>query len=132
MHEILLSDIFTFCFGPSTGLNILFRKHFRESWDKPHGYDPSLGETSLIEESVSLQSFIMKQLTENHPSDYYLQLLQLAAFMVGLPIEAAVQKHGAVHRARWVVKEFCIHKIKLLNSENGSLINLIGCELLPI
>jgi hypothetical protein len=132
MHEILLSDVFTVCFGPSTGPEILFCKRFRESWDKLHSHEPNLGETPLIEVSASLQSFIMKQLTEKHPRDDYLELLQLAAYMVGLPIEAAVRRPGAVHRARWMAKALYTLKIELLYSGNEKQIKLTGCELLGI
>ena len=77
-----------------------------------------MSEPSLIEVSISLQSFIMKQLTEKYPRDYF-ELLQLAAYMVGLPIEAAVQRPGAVHRARWMAKGLYTLKIELLYSGNN-------------
>ena len=101
LHEILLSNVFTVCFGPSTGPEIHLCKRFRESWDKLHSHERNLSETPLIEVSCSLQSCIMKQLTEKHPCN---ELLMLAAYMLGLPIEAAVRRPGAVHRARWMAK----------------------------
>lgn len=132
MHEILLSDVFTVCFGPSTGPEILFCKRFREEWDTLVTHEPQLGQTPRIEVTSSLKTFIMQQLTEKHPREDYLEFLQLAAFMIGLPTEAAVRRPGAVHRARWMAKALYTLKIELLLTGNEKQIKLTGRELLSI
>ena len=95
-------------------------------------HEPNLGETPLIKVSANLQLFIIKQLTKEHPHDDYLELLQLAAYMLGLPIEAVVQKSGAVHCARWIAKALYTLKIELSYSGNEKQIKLTGCKFLGI
>ena len=132
MHEILLSDVFTVCFGPSTGPEILFCKRFRDTWDKLATHQPQFEKTPRINVPNSLGTFIMQQLTEKHPRDDYLEFLQLAAYIVGLPIEATVRRPGAIHRARWMAKALYTLKIELLHTGNSKEINLTGRELLGI
>ena len=132
VHKILRSDDYTICFGPSTGPEILFCERFHESYHKFNCHEPNLGETPITEVSASLQLFIMKQLTEKHPRDDYLELLQLDAYMVVLTFEAAVRRPGAVHRDRWMTKALYKLKMELLHFANEKQIKLTGCELLGI
>ena len=129
MHEILLSDVFTICFGPSSGPEVIFFKRFRENWDKLPTHQPKLGTIPLISASDSLKSFITDQLTQKHSRNDFLELLQLAGYMVGLKIEATVRRPGAVHRARWMAKALYTLKIKLLYEGNEKIIQLTGREL---
>jgi len=129
MHEILLSDVFAVCFVPSSGPEVTFFKRFRENWDKLPSHQPKLGTIPLIAASDGLKSFITDELTQKHPRDDYLELLQLAGYMVGLKIEATVRRPGAVHRARWMAKALYTLKIELLYDGNEKIIHLTGREL---
>jgi len=129
MHEILLSDVFTVCFGPSSGPEVIFFKRFREKWDNLPSHQPKLSTTPLISASDSLKSFITDELTQKHPRDDYLELLQLAGYMVGLKIEATVRRPGAIHRARWMAKALYTLKIELLYEGNEKILQLTGRQL---
>jgi len=129
MHEILLSDVFTLCFGPSSGPEVIFFKRFREKWDKLSSHRPKVGTSPLIASSDSLKSFISDEPTQKHPRDDYLEFLQLAGYMIGLKIEATIRRPGAVHRARWMAKALYTLKIELLYEDNKSIILLTGREL---
>jgi len=74
MHEILLSDVFTVCFGPSSGPEVIF-KRFREKWDNLSSHQSKLGTTPLISASDSLKSFITDELKQKHLRDDYLELI---------------------------------------------------------
>jgi len=65
MHEILLSDVFAVCFGPSSGPEVTFFKRFRENWDKLPSHQPKLGTISLIAASDGLKS-ITDELTQKY------------------------------------------------------------------
>ena len=54
MHEILLSDMFAVCFGPSSGPEVTFFKRFRENWDKLPSHQPKLGTIPVIAASDGL------------------------------------------------------------------------------
>jgi len=129
MHEILLSDVFTVCFGPSSGPEVIFFKRFRDKWDSLLSHQPKLDTTPLISASDSLKSFINDKLTQKHPRDDYLELLQLAGYMVGLKIEATVRRPGAIHRARWMAKALYTLKIELLYEGNEKILQLTGRQL---
>lgn len=102
------------------------------AWDQLDHHEPQLGQTDLIEVPASLQTFVMKQLTEKHPREDYLEFLQLAAYIVGLPMEAKVRRPGAVHRARWMAKALYTLKIELLHKGNEKQIKLTARELASI
>ena len=121
--------MFTVCFGPSSGPEVTFFKQFRENWDKLPSHQPKLGTIPLIAASDGLKSFITDELTQKHPRDDYLELLQLAGYMVGLKIEATVRRPGAVRRARWIAKALYKLKIELLYDGNEKMIQPTGREL---
>ncbi|CAH0562945.1 unnamed protein product [Brassicogethes aeneus] len=114
MFEVLLSDAFNVCFGPSTGPDIIFLKRFRDSWSKLN-HDYNRQETPLISTSELQKKFISKKLKENHPRDDYKELLTLAGLLIGLNIAStSILKPGALHRARWMAKAIYCMKIELL------------------
>jgi hypothetical protein len=132
MHEILLSDVFTICFGPSSGPEIILFKRFREKWDKLLSHQPKFGAIPLISASDSVKSFITDKLTQKHEREDYLEFLQLAGFMVGLKIDATVRRPGAIHRARWMAKALYTLKIELMYEGNEKIIQLTGREIQAI
>lgn len=129
MFEVLLSDVFKVCLGPSTGPDVLFFKRFRDKWSQLNNRELQVHEVPLIEAPDSLRQFIQDQITQQHPRDDYLELLQLAAFAVGLPSQTAVRRPGAMHRARWMAKAIYSLKIELLFSSNQSVLQLTAREL---
>jgi len=59
MHEILLSDVFTICFGPSSGPEVILFNRFREKWDKLMSHQPKPCSIPLIAASDSLKSLFI-------------------------------------------------------------------------
>ena len=93
INEILLSDIFCVCFGPSSGPDISMFKKFRQKWTKLAKHNPSTQPAEvLIETSESVKFFIQNQLKESHVRKDYLELLQLAGLVVGLDIKVNIFK----------------------------------------
>lgn len=129
MFEVLLSDAFGVCFGPSTGPEILFFKRFKDKWSNLVHHQPTATATPLISASDKLKDFIAEQLQLGHPRDDYKEFLQLAACMVGLDSSAALRRPGALHRARWMAKAIYSMKIELLFNGNESVIKLTAREL---
>lgn len=129
MCEVLLSDVFSICFGPSSGPEILFFKRFREKWHDLLHHEMKPRATPLIHSCEQLKKFITEQLEVNHPRDDYREFLQLAGFMVGLTNSATFRKPGAIHRARWMAKAIYTMKIELLLDGNESVIELTVREL---
>lgn len=128
MFEVLLSEAFGVCLGPSTGPEILFFKRFRVSWSElVHQPKPRL--TPLLSASEELKEFIDEQLQLGHPRDDCKEFLQLAALMTGLNCAAAIRKPGALHRARWMAKAIYSMKIELLFDGNESALQLTAREL---
>ena len=66
MLEVLLSDVFTVCFGSSSGPEILIFKRFREKWSKFNHHQPKLQGIPLKTAPDELKSFIHYQLSEAH------------------------------------------------------------------
>jgi hypothetical protein len=129
MFEILLSDAFGVCFGPSSGPEILLFKRFKEKWVNLVQRRPKARAMPLIPASDKLKAFIHEQLQVRHPRDDYRELLLLAASMVGLTTSSAIRKPGAMHRARWMSKAIYSMKIELLLDGNEAVIQLTSHEL---
>jgi hypothetical protein len=132
MLEVLLSDAFGVCFGPSSGPEILFFKRFRDRWAQLIHRQPMQRATPLISASKQCKKFINEQLQVGHPRDDYKEFLYLAAALVGSgtdTVAMAIRKPGAMHRARWMTKAIYSMKIELLLDGNESVIQLTAREL---
>jgi hypothetical protein len=129
VHEVLLSDAFTVCFGPSSGPDILIFKRFRERWGQLNHKEFQLQGTPLLAAPDDIKAFIQQQVTHEHPREDYLDLLTLAGLLIGLNIESAIRKPGAIHRARWMAKAIYSLKMQLLLNGNETVIQLSGREL---
>ena len=101
-HMFELAEVFTKCIGPSTGPDILLFKHFRSSWSKLH-HQPQ-DARPVVEAPLDILRFLQTTMDSKHPREDFLELIHLAARAVGLPVAASLQRHGALHRARWMAK----------------------------
>jgi hypothetical protein len=129
MFEVLLSDAFGVCLGPSTGPDILFFKRFRDNWSELRHRTPRERQTPLIPVNDDVKTFITEQRNLKYPRADYQEFLNLAASVVGLKIEARIQKPGALHRARWMAKAIYSLKIELLSQGNEAVLQLTAREL---
>ena len=111
IFEVLLSDVFTTCMGPSSGPDILLFKHFRSTWPKlqhqPQDTSP------LVVAPTDVLQFLRTTMDDKHPREDYLELIHLAAIMVGLPVVSSIRRPGALNRARWMAKASYALKIEL-------------------
>jgi hypothetical protein len=129
MLEVLLSDAFTVCFGPSSGPEILIFKRFREKWSTLNNHEPKPRATPLIVAPDDLRSFIQHQLSESHSREDYKELLNLAGIHIGINIDCNIRKPGAIHRARWMAKAIYALKMELLHEGNEAVIKMTAWEL---
>ena len=132
MLEVLLSDVFGVCFGPSTGPEILIFKRFQDKWSKLNTRQYKPQKTPLITAPEALKNFILHQLSEKHPRDDYKELLLLAGLMTGIDVSCSIRKPGAMHHARWMAKAIYSLKIELLLDGNEAIIQLKAQELLAV
>jgi len=98
MFEVLLSDAFRVCFGPSSGPEITIFKRFRESWSKLVHHMPKKYQSPLIIVPDSLKTFIVDHSDLSYPRDDYREFLCLVASMVGIETKKVIRKPGALHR----------------------------------
>ena len=115
VHEVILGDVFTTLFGPSTGPDILLFKRFQAKWslfahDQPeNGFtDPDTAaeftqNKDMMDEALE---FALVCLKDQHPRDDYRELLELTViYMGGIPPRGIrIMAPGAIHRARWIAK----------------------------
>ena len=66
---------------------------------------------------------------DKHPREDYLELIHLAAIMVGLPVVSSIRRPGALNRARWMAKAIYALKIELLFRGNEEALHLTGRQL---
>lgn len=128
MLEVLLSDVFGVCLAVSTGPEILIFKHFRTIWPQLVKDVPVTSQPLILVSEDTVQ-FIRQQLAEHHIREDYLELLQLAGRCVGINIEAALRRPGAMHRARWMAKAIYCLKMLLLYNGNEQTLKLTGRQL---
>ena len=88
IFEVLLSDVFTACMGPSSDPDILLFKHFRSTWPKLH-HQPQ--DTSpLVDAPTDVLQFLRSTMDGKHSREDYLELIHLAAKMVCLPVVSSL------------------------------------------
>ncbi|KAI6658846.1 hypothetical protein LOD99_15171 [Oopsacas minuta] len=100
IFEVLLSDVFTTCKGPSSGPDILLFKHFRSTWPKLH--HQSQDTIPLVDALTDVLQFLRTTMDAKHPRKDYLELFHPAANMVGLPVVSSLRRPGVLERARWM------------------------------
>ena len=113
--------------GPSSGPDILLFKHFRSTWPKLH-HQPQDASPLVVAPTDVLQ-FLRTTMDDKHPREDYLDLIHLAAIMVGLPVVSSIRRPGALNRARWIAKAIYALKIELLYRGNADALHLTGRQL---
>jgi len=129
MFEVLLSDAFGVCFGPSTGPEILIFKRFRDKWSVLANHTPMVRQAPFIIVTDSLKAFIAEHSHFEYPRDDYREFICLAASMVGVETNTPIRKPGALHRARWMAKAIYSMKMELLFDGNEGVLKLTAREL---
>ena len=113
--------------GPSSGPDILLFKHFRSTWPKLH-HQPQ--DTSpLVVAPTDVLLFLRTTTDDKHPSEDYLDLIHLAAIMVGLQVVSSIRWPGSLNRTRWMAKAIYALKIDLLFRGNEEALHLTGRQL---
>lgn len=122
--EIILSKVFTFCFGPSSSPDIPIFKRFKAAWQyirqdnyQPLGEIPNPGEDFKLS-AINVLSVALK--SKNQPRDDYMELIELALLALGhTPAKVHWRAPGAVHHARWMAKLIYGIKIYLFRNDGG-------------
>ena len=127
IFEVLLSDVFTMCMGPSSGPDILLFKQFRSTWPKLH-HQPQ--DTSpLVVAPTDVLQFLPTTMDDKLLREDYLELIHLAAIMVGPPVVSSRRRSGALNRARWMGEAIYALKIELLFGGNEEALHITGRHL---
>ncbi|KAI6656104.1 hypothetical protein LOD99_1437 [Oopsacas minuta] len=113
--------------GLSSGPDILFFKHFRSTWLKLH-HQPQ-DTIPLVDAPTDVLQFLRTTMDAKHRREDYLELIHLAANMVGLPVVSSLRRVGALNRARWMEKATYALKIELLFRRNEEALHLTGRQL---
>ena len=114
-------------YGPTSGPDILLFKHFRSKWPKLH-HQPQ-DTIPLVVAPTDVLQFLRTTIDDKHPREDYLELIHLAAIMVGLPVVSSIRRPGALNRARWMAKAIHALKIELLFRGNEEALHLTGRQL---
>jgi hypothetical protein len=115
------------CFGPSSGPEIKLFQRFKQSWPNIN-QKPQDVLVLLINAPNDIKDFITHHQHEAHIREDYLELLQLAAHAVGIPVHSTIHKPAAVHRARWMSKAIYALKLQLLSDGNDAIFQLTNRE----
>ena len=83
----------------------------------------------LVVAPTDVLQFVRTTMDDKHPSEDYLELIHLAAIMVGLPVLSSIRRSGALNRARWMAKAIDALKIELLFWGNEEVLHLSGRQL---
>lgn len=121
--EIVLSKVFTFCFGPSSSPDIPLFKRFKAAWQyiNQEDYQP-LGDIPGSEDfKPSVVNDLLAALErKNQPRDDYMELIELSLLALGHNlVKVHWRAPGAVHHARWMAKLLYGIKIHLFRDQDG-------------
>lgn len=121
--EIVLSKVFTFCFGPSSSPDIPIFKRFKAAWqyirqDSYQSLGNIPGSEDFKQSAVDVLQVALKG--KNQPRDDYMELIELALIALGhTPAKIHWRAPGAVHHARWMAKLLYGIKIYLFRDDSG-------------
>lgn len=123
LFEIMLSKIFTICFGPSSSPEIPLFKRFRDAWGtfSLDHYD-CLDFRSSTEQFVehTLGSLTAALSGEKQVRDDYNELIELTMIVLNKPPERIHWRSpGPIHRARWIAKLLYAIKIFLFRCNSN-------------
>ncbi|CAH0560415.1 unnamed protein product [Brassicogethes aeneus] len=121
--EIVLSKVFTLCFGPSSSPDISLFKRFKVAWPSIHQENYKLLEEAPGSENFKLSAvnaLLVALGRKNQPRDDYMELIELSLLALGhTPDKIYWRAPGAVHHARWMAKLLYAIKIYLFREEDG-------------
>ncbi len=87
IFELVLEAVFTTCFGPSSGPDILIFKRFKSKWYdmNPSNFCTSLDDEHLLfSNKTTIIEFVQNMLVaHHHPRDDYKELLELVLIVLG-------------------------------------------------
>ncbi|XP_050527117.1 uncharacterized protein LOC126897501 [Daktulosphaira vitifoliae] len=121
--EIVLSKVFTLCFGPSSGPDIPLFKRFKVAWPLIHkeNYQPlekAPGSENLKLNAVNALLVVLGR--NKQPRDDYMELIEMTLLALGhTPYKIHWRAPGAVHHARWMAKLLYAIKIHLFREEDS-------------
>ncbi|GBP27267.1 hypothetical protein EVAR_77281_1 [Eumeta japonica] len=117
VFEIMLSKIFTLCFGPSSSPQIPLFKRFCDIWEtlpKEHYDCLNLDENALQFAENTLESLTTTLSGENQVRDEYEELINLTMIVLNKPpAKIHWRAPGPIHHARWMAKLLYALKIFL-------------------
>lgn len=119
--EIVLSKVFTLCFGPSSSPDIPLFKRFKAAWPFIHqeNYQP-LEEAPGSEhlKLTAVNALLVALGREKQSRDDYMELIELSPLALGYtPDKIHWKAPGTVHHARWMAKLIYAIKIHLFREE---------------
>lgn len=122
--EIMLSKVFTLCFGPSCGPDIPIFKRFKSVWngirrDSYHTLDVTDAAEEFRDVTVSqLKEINVKQMCMR---DDYKELIELTLVVLGYPVENIHWRMpGPIHHARWMAKLLYAIKMYLFRDQRDT------------
>lgn len=123
MFEIMLSKVFTLCFGPSSSPEIPLFKRFRVAWDtfSREQYDclDLISSAEQFAEST-LESLTTALASEKQVRDDYNELIELTMIVLKKPpARIHWRSPGPIHHARWMAKLLYAMKIFLFKSNSN-------------
>jgi len=123
IYEVVLSHVFKFSYGPSSGPDIPVFKRFQAQWKsidrskiEPHDFSQA---SDVIKELKRKSVFLVRRIVSTtHQRDDYKELLQLVLLFLGEATveEFSLRSPGAFHHARWMAKG--IYSLKLILTKN--------------
>lgn len=130
IHEIILADVFTLCFGPSSGPDVLLFKRFKDYWnfidqEKFETYKTDeMGQIMVAAKLLELKKYAIEFAfttlrNEKQPRDDYREFLELVLIFLGEtpPKGIHFRAPGAFHHARWMAKIIYCLKIWLFHQQ---------------
>jgi len=124
IYEVVLSHVFKYSYGPSTGPDILVFKRFQEQWNsinpkEVQAYDFTQVNTTiktLRNDSILL---VRKFVNTTQQRNDYTELLQLVLIFLGEAsiAEFPLKAPGAFHHSRWMAKAIYSLKLVLLKKQ---------------
>ena len=128
IFEIVLSDVFQYLFGPSSGPDIPIFKRFKGTWSTICRNRPEEGildeETAVIfaehqDVKTGALNFALEAVQQDHDRDDFREFLELTIIYLGgvPPRGIRIMAPGAMHQARWMAKAIYGLKVFMFRSQ---------------
>ncbi len=134
MLQVMPSDTYDVCFGPSSCPEVLLFKLFRHKMEqKLNHHEPRPRATTLISTSGDLMSPIHNQLSKGHSHEDCKVLWHAEAGMhIRMNSKCNIRAPGDIHRTHWVAKTIYTLKMERLLEGNEALMQVTACEQQPL